>query len=246
MVYSRIATVFSLALCFLSACSPQNEEATASGPFGLNPSNLVDVQRSYQMNMVGPDATQPIGVAHSIVQHGTSKGKAIINLILVQELSAGTMRDSLVVDAQTLLPIEYFNSMPGFQTIHSVYDSDGHVRSDVVRMGASSFQDTLLVGAHLDAASFTSLLPAFTYDQALDVQLPVFHYDEGVMTYGLKVIQDEQIDSCTGLHDTWVVETVSGQQATRHWVDKTTNQVVQVIVDLGEGRRFEQTLLCGD
>ncbi|NQV71932.1 hypothetical protein HQ496_02330 [bacterium] len=244
MYFSRILVVFLGLACVFSSCTQASEEAPVSAPFGLDASLLIDAKDSFQMNMVSPEAVRPVGTAHAEVKRSLLNGRAVINLVLVQELGQGTMRDSLVVDASTLLPIDYVNSFPNFQSIHTTYATDGQVHSEIERMDVQIRVDTLLSGPHLDAAAFTSLLPAFPFEPTMDLRLPVFHYEKGAMTYGVKVVGDESITTCLGNHDTWKVETESSSQVSQHWVDKKTRRVVQVVVDLGEGRRFEQTPIC--
>jgi hypothetical protein len=242
--FFRLLIVLLGLVAILSSCTQVSEEAPVSPPFGLDASLLVDAKESFQMNVVSPEAVRPVGTAHSEVKRSMLNSRAVINLILVQELDQGTMRDSLVVDASTLLPIDYVNSFPNFQSIHTTYASDGQVQSEIERMGVQTRVDTVLSGPHLDAAAFTSLLPAFPFEPTMDLRLPVFHYENGAMIFGAKVVGEEAITTCLGNHDTWKVETESSSQVSHHWVDKQTRRVVQVIVDLGEGRKFEQTPIC--
>lgn len=196
------------------------------------------------MKMVTPTGERPIGTARHSMSSYTDQGRNVLIFTLEQEVPQGTMVDSLLVDAVTLNPIEYFNSMPGLQTIHTVYHPDGGVRANLERGPNASQIDTLLAGPHLDAASFTSLLPALPLKIGLDETYPAFHYEVGVVEHRVQVPGEEEVSTCRGPESAWIVDVTTPITTTRHWISKADGHIVQVRVDMGGGTRFEQDLVC--
>lgn len=196
------------------------------------------------MAIITPEGNRDLGVARNGVGRGRIDGREVLFLTLEQELSQGTMIDSLVVDAATLAPIRYANDMPGMQTIRTIYRADGSVRSDLVRGGQESAVDTLLSGPHFDASSFTSLLPALPYETGMDVEYPVFHYEGGALTYRVQVPGQETVSTCRGDVEAWMVDVTTAVNTTRHWIAVNSRELIKVAVDLGGGNRFEQVIIC--
>gem|GEM_PF-3046914 len=241
MSFSRILPVSALFVFFLSACSSEPVEPP---PFSMNAELLTEGRTTSSMMMVTADGERPIGIAHQGVERGTIDGRDVIHLTLVQELGRGTMRDSLVIDAASLQPIEYFNNMPGLQSIHTTYGPGGTVLADLERGAMTNRIDTVLVDPHLDAASFTSMLPLLPLAEGLDMEYPVFHYENGVLTYRVLVPGTETLATCRGAVDAWIVDVTTALNTTRHWISRDEGSLVQVLVDLGGGNRFEQRLVC--
>ena len=235
------AFLLLFAVLCVSACSTPEDVAP---PFGLDPSVLVPGVSTSSMTIVTPDGNGDLGMARNGVGRGRIDGREVLYLTLEQEVSQGTMVDSLVVDAVTLAPIRYANVMPGMQTIRTVYGADGSVQSDLVRGDMESHVDTLLSGPYLDAASFTSVLPALPYETGMDVEYPVFHYEAGALTYRVQVPGRETISTCRGDMDAWIVDVTTTANTTRHWIAAESRDMVKVAVDLGGGNRFEQIVVC--
>lgn len=242
MLFFRAVSALLLCAFLLSACS---EAPTEPPPFGMSADVLTDGTVTSTMTMVTADGERPIGTAHQGVERGEIDGREVIHLTLVQELSRGVMRDSLVIDAASLQPLEYFNDMPGLQSIHTVYGPGGSVTVDLERGAMTNHVDTVLIDPHLDAASFTSILPMLPLAVGLDTEYPVFHYENGVLSYRVQVPGTETVATCRGQEDSWIVDVTTALNTTRHWISREDGHLVQVLVDLGGGNRFEQTLVCG-
>lgn len=237
----RFSTIVLILIASLTACS----DAPVDPPhFGMSADLLTDGVTSSSMVMVTADGERSIGIAHQGVERGTIDGRDVIHLTLVQELARGTMRDSLVIDAASLQPIEYLNDMPGLQTIHTTYGPGGTVLANLERGAMTNRIDTVLADPHLDAASFTSMLPLLPLAEGLDKEYPVFHYENGVLTYRVQVPGMETLTTCRGAEDTWIVDVTTALNTTRHWISRDDGSLVHVLVDLGGGNRFEQRLIC--
>lgn len=48
-----------------------------------------------------------------------------------------------------------------------------------------------------------------------------------------------------GEEDTSIVDVTTALNTTRHWISRANGHLVQVLVEVGGGNRFEQHLLCG-
>ena len=197
------------------------------------------------MTLITPDGSRTIGTAIQRVDRSRVDGREVLILGLEQVMEQGTMVDSLIVDAHSLAPLTYSNTMPGMQTIRTVYGPDGAVGSAIQRGSMEGGVDTLLTGPHLDGASFTSLLPALPLEEGLEFTLPVFHYEQGVLDYQVLVIGTETVTTCRGDIDAWIVDVTTPINTTRHWLSVGDRELIQVIVELGGGNRFEQRLICG-
>ena len=197
------------------------------------------------MTLVSPEGTRTIGTAIQRVDRSRVDGREVLILGLEQVMGQGTMVDSLVVDAHSLRPLSYSNIMPGMQTIRTVYSEDGSVGSAIQRGSMEGGVDTLLTTPVLDAASFTSLLPALPLEEGLQLSLPVFHYEQGVLDYQVHVVGKETVTTCRGDIEAWIVDVTTPINTTRHWSSVGDREMIQVIVELGGGNRFEQRLICG-
>lgn len=229
----------------MAGCGPKASESDVEPPFGLTTEFLVPGSSSSTMSLITPDGTRTIGTAIQRVDRGRVDGREVLILGLEQIMEQGTMRDSMIVDAHSLRPLTYTNLMPGMQTIRTVYSEDGTVGSAIVRGDMEGGVDTLLTTPVLDAASFTSLLPALPLEEGLQLSLPVFHYEQGVLDYQVHVVGKETVTTCRGDIEAWIVDVTTSINTTRHWLSVGDREMIQVIVELGGGNRFEQRLICG-
>lgn len=210
----------------------------------MSSDQMTEGRISSEMVIRTPDGDNPLGTVHHGVETGRVEGRDVLHVTLVQELRQGTMRDSLLIDAGTLEPLEYFNTMPGMQTIHTVYGPEGTVTADLERGPMTNRIDSVLAGPHLDAASFTSMLSALPLAVGLDEEYPVFHYEEGVSAYRVQVPGEEVISTCRGQEEAWIVDVTTSINTTRHWISQDDGHLVRVEVEVGDGVRFEQTITC--
>lgn len=232
-----------LLLVFLAACTSGGAEELEPA-FGMTTEFLVPGSSSSIMTLITPDGTRTLGTAIQRVDRGRVDGREVLILGLEQIMEQGTMRDSLVVDALSLRPLTYSNIMPGMQTIRTVYDRNGHVGSAIQRGSMEGGVDTLFTSPVLDAASFTSLLPALPLEEGLQLSLPVFHYELGAQEYHVQVAGKETVTTCRGNIEAWMVDVTTPANTTRHWISTGDREMIQVIVELGGGNRFEQRLVC--
>lgn len=239
---SRFSALILLVL--LSACASRSGQELEP-PFGLTTEFLVPGSSSSTMTLISPEGSRTIGTAIQRVDRSRVDGREVLILGLEQVMEQGTMVDSLIVDSHSLAPLSYTNLMPGMQTIRTVYDANGHVGSAIQRGSMEGGVDTLLSGPHLDGASFTSLLPALPLEEGLEISLPVFHYERGALEYRVQVIGKETVTTCRGDIEAWIVDVTTPINTTRHWLAVGDREMIQVIVDLGGGNRFEQRLICG-
>ena len=237
-----LSTFVLVAAVLISGCTTASDSGNMSSvaPFGMDGSRLYTGTTVFDMVIVSGEEISPVGTATTNITAVDLDGTAALQLVLVQDLTMGTMYDTLFVNQSTLLPIRYRNEMGDMQIIDMRYGKNGKVVSTVTRGEMVTGIDTTITDPRLDAAEFSMLIPALPLELGYSAVIPTTHYELGAQHQALRVSREGVIDYQNGQRAVWIVEVENAQSKMRTFIDKENGMILQTVADLGPGRYFEQ------
>lgn len=170
-----------------------------------------DDRACYTINMVRDGAETPIGITWQTIEHVDAEGRPGLRVVVHQSVNGGAfdMRDTFLLDAETLRPIRLENDRKGERHVTLDYAAD-RVTGSRIEDGAAQSVDVALPGPVWEGNLFGVTFAALPLAAGAEFTVPYFQYDKGLGAFSIRVTGEETVETPQGPLDAWVVEASPG------------------------------------
>lgn len=171
-------------------------------------SRLMTGETCYQMSVIRNGEDTPLGRTYQRIDRETVAGRKVLHVLVHQEVQNGaiSLRDSFVLDGDTMLPIAFTNVRNGERHVELKYGiglitgtryGEGEVMEDLKVPLASLVWDGNLYGL---------TFAALPLSEGANFTLPFWQYDKGFGEFVVIVTGSRTVETPSGAVDAWVLE----------------------------------------
>jgi hypothetical protein len=178
--------------------------ATAPAPQG---DRLAVGTSCYAITATKDGATQTVGHTFQSIERTTHDGKPALKVVVHQRMGAKfDMRDTFLLDAANLQPIEIDNERFGKRHVRDVYDDHGVTETRWDAAGQATTSKKPLAHPVWEGNLFGVMFAALPLEQGASYAVPFYQYDKGEGTFAIDVTGKRTIDTPEGKREAIVLQ----------------------------------------
>jgi len=152
-------------------------------------------------------ATQTVGNTFQSIERTTHDGKPALKVVVHQRMGAKfDMRDTFLLDAANLQPIEIDNERFGKRHVRDVYDDHGVTETRWDAAGQATTTRKPLTHPVWEGNLFGVMFAALPLEQGASYAVPFYQYDKGEGTFAIDVTGKRTIDTPEGKREAIVLQ----------------------------------------
>lgn len=188
----------------LAAAVAASSPATTPMPDG----NLLPSGTScYAITATKDGATHTVGHTFQSIERTTHDGKPALRVIVHQRMGAKfDMRDTFLLDAANLQPIEIDNARFGKRHVRDVYADHGVTETRWDEAGQATTTKKPLAHPVWEGNLFGVMFAALPLEQGASYAVPYYQYDKGEGTFAIDVTSKRTIDTPEGKREAIVLQ----------------------------------------
>jgi hypothetical protein len=152
-------------------------------------------------------ATQTVGHTFQSIERTTHDGKPALKVVVHQRMGAKfDMRDTFLLDAANLQPIEIDNERFGKRHVRDVYDDHGVTETRWDEAGQATTTRKPLTHPVWEGNLFGVMFAALPLEQGASYAVPFYQYDKGEGAFAIDVTGKRTIDTPEGKREAIVLQ----------------------------------------
>ncbi|WP_439470555.1 DUF3108 domain-containing protein [Brevundimonas sp.] len=182
----------------------------AQGP-SLDGTRVHEDRACYTISMNRGGVETPMGVTWQTIERTVVDGRPVLRVVVHQRVGGGAfdMRDTFLLDAGTLRPIQLENDRKGERHVTLTYGADA-VTGERVEDGAVHEVDVALPGPVWEGNLFGVTFAALPLRAGATFEVPFYQYDKGLGAFNVRVTGEEAVTTPEGPVDAWVLDVTAG------------------------------------
>lgn len=173
-----------------------------------NGARLVAGESCYVMSIARDGETQPLGRTYQRVDRELRDGREVLSIVVHQDIRNGAMRmrDRFVLDAGTMLPIEFESRLNGDLHVTLAWSAQGITGERYGPDGSSEAVSVPLVSPVWEGNLWGLQFASLPLADGARFSLPFWQYDKGFGVFTITVKGTQTVETPSGPADAWVVE----------------------------------------
>lgn len=187
---------------------------------------LAEGQTCYAMTIQRDGQAQPFGRTFQSVKRETVDSREVLRILVHQEVRGGTfrMRDTFVLDARTMLPLDFESQRNGKPHATLDWSADRITGTKHTSEGAPEPVDVPLESPVWEGDLWGLHFAALPLAEGARFTLPFWQYDKGFGVFSVEVKGSRSVETPSGPVDAWIVEaSTEPARPTTYLISKSGN-----------------------